>query len=51
MAWLFQHGFGFEERDIMQNDQWMDELMALGASATPSTVIEWDGPTRGYRRF
>ncbi|NMP23775.1 hypothetical protein HIJ39_15665, partial [Sulfobacillus sp. DSM 109850] len=27
---------------ITQNEQWMDELMALGASATPTTVIEWD---------
>ncbi len=42
MAWLSQHGIVFEERDITQNEQWMDELMALGASATPTTVIEWD---------
>jgi len=40
MAWLSHHGIAFEERDITQNEQWMDELMALGASATPTTVIE-----------
>lgn len=42
MAWLSQHGIAFEERDITQNEGWMDELLALGASATPTTVIEWD---------
>lgn len=42
MAWLSQHGIAFEERDITQNEEWIDELMALGASATPTTVIEWD---------
>lgn len=42
MAWLSQHGIAFEERDITQNAGWLDELMALGASATPTTVIEWD---------
>lgn len=43
MAWLSQHGIAFEERDITHNEGWMDELLALGASATPTTVIEWDG--------
>lgn len=42
MAWLSQHGITFEERDITKNEGWLDELMALGASATPTTVIEWD---------
>lgn len=42
MAWLSQHGIAFEERDITQNQGWIDELMALGASATPTTVVEWD---------
>lgn len=42
MAWLSQHGIAFEERDITQNEGWLDELMAMGASATPTTVIEWD---------
>lgn len=42
MAWLSQHGIAFEERDITQKQGWMDELMALGASATPTTVVEWD---------
>ncbi len=43
MAWLSQEGIAFEERDIMKNDAWLDELVELGASATPTTVVEWDG--------
>ncbi|NMP21428.1 hypothetical protein HIJ39_03525 [Sulfobacillus sp. DSM 109850] len=25
----------------MKNDAWLDELVELGATATPTTVIEW----------
>ena len=42
MPWLSQHGIAFEERDMTQNEGWPNELVALGASATPTTVIEWD---------
>ncbi len=34
-------GIEFEERDITQNDAWLDELMELGSQATPTTVIVW----------
>ena len=37
MAWLSQHGYPFEERDITQNEAWFDELTSLGANATPTT--------------
>ena len=43
MAWLSQHGIAFEDRDITKNTAWIDELLELGAHATPTTVIEWDG--------
>lgn len=43
MAWLSQEGIAFEERDITKNEAWLDELMDLGASATPTTVVEWEG--------
>jgi glutaredoxin-like protein NrdH len=42
MAWLSQHGIDFEERDIMKNSAWVDDLAELNASATPTTVVEWD---------
>lgn len=38
--WLKENGIDFEERDIRSNDQYMQEIIALGASATPATVIK-----------
>ncbi|WNB93766.1 glutaredoxin family protein [Bacillus sp. NEB1478] len=37
--WLKDHNFEFEERDIRKNKNFMQEVVALGASATPVTVI------------
>ncbi len=42
MAWLSQQGVPFESRDITQNDKWFDEVIELGARATPATLIRWD---------
>lgn len=38
--WLKENGIEFEDRDIRKNDQFLQELIALGASATPATVIK-----------
>jgi glutaredoxin len=38
--WLKENGIEFEDRDIRQNDQYLQELIGLGASATPATVIK-----------
>jgi glutaredoxin len=38
--WLKENGVEFEERDIRKNDQFLQELIALGAAATPATVIK-----------
>ena len=38
--WLKENGIEFEERDIRKNDQYMFELIGLGAAATPATVIK-----------
>jgi glutaredoxin len=40
--WLKENGIEFEERDIRKNDQYLQELIQLGASATPATVIKDD---------
>ncbi|MFD2445297.1 glutaredoxin family protein [Bacillus sp. CGMCC 1.16607] len=40
--WLKENGIEFEDRDIRKNDQYMHELIALGASATPATIIKDD---------
>ncbi|MHC0036282.1 glutaredoxin family protein [Pseudoneobacillus sp. C159] len=40
--WLKENGVEFEERDIRKNDQFLQELIALGAAATPATVIKDD---------
>ncbi|MDR7072501.1 glutaredoxin family protein [Fictibacillus barbaricus] len=37
--WLRDLNIEFEERDIRKNQEFMQEVMALGASATPVTVI------------
>lgn len=38
--WLKDNGVEFEERDIRENSQYLNEIVELGASATPATVIE-----------
>jgi glutaredoxin len=38
--WLKENGVEFEERDIRKDDQYMQEIINLGASATPATLIK-----------
>jgi glutaredoxin-like protein NrdH len=38
--WLKDNGIEFEEKDIRENPKYLDEIVELGASATPATVIE-----------
>lgn len=38
--WLKENGIDFEDRDIRKDDQFLQELIGLGASATPATVIK-----------
>ncbi|WP_045516741.1 glutaredoxin family protein [Neobacillus niacini] len=38
--WLKDNGIDFEEKNIRENPQYLDEIVGLGASATPATVIE-----------
>lgn len=33
----------FEDRDIRVNKDWVNELIGLGSSGTPTTVVEEDG--------
>jgi glutaredoxin-like protein NrdH len=40
--WLKDNGIDFEERNIRENPKYLDEIVELGASATPATVIEDD---------
>jgi glutaredoxin len=37
--WLKANDIEFEERDIRRNQEYMKEVMDLGASATPVTVV------------
>jgi len=41
--WLKANDIEFEERDIRRNQNYMKEVMDLGASATPVTVVMADG--------
>jgi len=38
--WLKDNGVEFEERDIRENPAYLDEIVELGASATPATLIK-----------
>jgi glutaredoxin len=38
--WFKENGIEFEERDIRQNDQYLQEIIQLGAAATPVTIIK-----------
>jgi glutaredoxin len=38
--WLKENGIEFEDRDIRKDDQYLQELISLGAAATPATVIK-----------
>ena len=40
--WLNENGIEFEERDVRKNDQYLYELIELGAAATPATIIKYD---------
>ncbi len=37
--WFKENGIEFEERDIRKNDLYLQELIELGAAATPATII------------
>ncbi|MFZ3589484.1 glutaredoxin family protein [Bacillus sp. DJP31] len=38
--WFKDNNITFEERDIRKNPKYVDELIALGAAATPVTVVK-----------
>ena len=38
--WLQENGIQFEDRDIRKDDRYLQELISLGAAATPATVIK-----------
>ncbi|WP_066066851.1 glutaredoxin family protein [Neobacillus soli] len=38
--WFKENGIEFEERDIRKDDQYLQELIELGAAATPATIIK-----------
>ena len=38
--WFKENGIEFEERDIRKNDQFLHEIISLGAAATPVTIIK-----------
>jgi arsenate reductase-like glutaredoxin family protein len=40
--WLAQEHVNFEERNIRENPAWVEEVIALGSQATPTTVIQLD---------
>jgi glutaredoxin-like protein NrdH len=40
--WLMENGIDFEERNIRENPTYLNEIVDLGASATPATVINDD---------
>ncbi|MDQ0970875.1 glutaredoxin-like protein NrdH [Neobacillus niacini] len=43
--WLKDNGIVFEEKDIRENPKYLDEIVELGASATPATVVEDENGT------
>ena len=45
--WFKDKGIEFEERDIRKNDEYLQELIELGASSTPVTIIQ-DGEHKDY---
>jgi len=46
---LHQKGVQFTEKDISADEQALDELMAMGYSATPVTVIDGEAVV-GFNR-
>ncbi|MFD1735587.1 glutaredoxin family protein [Bacillus salitolerans] len=38
--WFKEHGIQYEERDIRKNPEYLDEVIQLGAAATPVTVVK-----------
>jgi glutaredoxin len=45
--WFKENGIEFEEKDIRKNEQYLQELIQLGASATPVTIIK-DGDNEEF---
>lgn len=43
--WLKDNGVEFEEKNIRENPKYLNEIVELGASATPATVIEDENGT------
>ncbi|WP_394140116.1 glutaredoxin family protein [Cytobacillus oceanisediminis] len=41
--WLKDNNIYFEERDVRKNPVYFQEVIELGASATPVTIIEMNG--------
>jgi glutaredoxin len=41
--WLKNNNISFEERDVRKNPDYLQEVIKLGASATPVTIIEMNG--------
>jgi glutaredoxin len=46
---LHQKGIAFTEKDVSADDQALDELVQMGFSATPVTVIDGE-PVVGFNR-
>ncbi|WP_077624896.1 glutaredoxin domain-containing protein [Sediminibacillus massiliensis] len=38
--WLRDNNVSFEDRDVRKNSEYMEEVVNLGASATPVTVVK-----------
>jgi glutaredoxin len=47
MEFLSREGVEYEDRDITQNPDWLDELVGAGYMATPVTMID-DQAVVGY---
>ncbi|MDA8194709.1 MAG: hypothetical protein M0Z53_12040 [Thermaerobacter sp.] len=40
MAWLSQVGQAAEERNVMNNSAYIDDLLRWGSRSTPTTVVQ-----------
>lgn len=45
---LSNNGVEIEVRDIRENSEFLDELVALGFQSTPITVVEGKKPVAGF---
>lgn len=50
MEFLSQNNIEYEDRDITQNDAWLNELVGMGYMATPVTVINGESVV-GFDKF